>query len=175
MLRKYKTFVSDFLETLKEMGKLLPLPFETPYQHMKRMRTMQPKKYYDSLYYLEKQGIIKTFSRKNVKYVQLTKKGEIETLLIKARINRQKKWDKHWRMIIFDIPETHRHLRDKLRQLLRRNSFHKLQASVFINPYPLNREAIVYLKESGLIEYIRILKISEIDDDRELKRKFKLV
>ena len=36
-----------------------------------------------------------------------------------------------------------RHL---FRKLLRKNGFYKLQASVFISPYSLNREALEYLR-----------------------------
>jgi phenylacetic acid degradation operon negative regulatory protein len=84
------------------------------------------------------------------------------------------KWDKNWRLIIFDIPETSREKRDELRWLLKKNHFIKLQSSVFISPYSLNREAIAYLKQTGLINYIRILKVSEIDDDKYLIKKFGL-
>ncbi len=45
---------------------------------------------------------------------------------------------------------------------------------MFINPYSLNREAVSYLKESGLMDYIRILKVEEMDNDLDLQKKFKL-
>jgi CRISPR-associated endonuclease Cas2 len=75
---------------------------------------------------------------------------------------------------MFDIPEDHRDKRDKLRRLLKRNNFIKLQASVFISPYALNKQAVEYLKETGLDEYIRILRVDAIDKDEDLKKKFKL-
>ena len=75
---------------------------------------------------------------------------------------------------MFDIPEESRELRNRFRLLLKQYGFKMLQASVFISPYPLNREAIAYLKETGLIDYIRILKVEEIDDDRDLKKYFQL-
>ncbi|MEK7161155.1 MAG: CRISPR-associated endonuclease Cas2, partial [Patescibacteria group bacterium] len=83
-------------------------------------------------------------------------------------------WDGQWRMVIFDIPEDFREKRDLLRSLLKRNQFIKLQASVFISPYALNREAIEYLNISGLKRYIRIIKIDEIDSDEDLKKRFNL-
>jgi hypothetical protein len=49
-----------------------------------------------------------------------------------------------------------------------------LQDSVYANPYPLNREAVKYLEETGLSEYIRIIKVEEMDNDRDLKKKFGL-
>ncbi len=75
---------------------------------------------------------------------------------------------------MFDIPESSKSKRSLLRRLLKKNNFCKLQASVYINPYPLNREAVEYLKETGLIEYIRILKVEELDNDIELLKKYGL-
>ena len=84
------------------------------------------------------------------------------------------KWDGKWRMVIFDIPEEASNERDQLRRLLLLNNFCKLQASVYISPHPINREAIDYLKETGLIKYIRFARIDELDDDKDLKKKFDL-
>jgi DNA-binding transcriptional regulator PaaX len=75
-------------------------------------------------------------------------------------------------MVIFDIPQDASKERDQLRRLLLINDFCKLQASVYISPYPINREAIDYLKETGLIKYIRFARIDELDEDKDLKKKF---
>ena len=85
-----------------------------------------------------------------------------------------KRWDGKWRLVIFDIPESSREKRDHLRYLLKQNKFCKLQASVFISPYPLNREALEYLQFSKLFDYIRILRVDEMDNDSDLRKKFKL-
>jgi hypothetical protein len=61
-----------------------------------------------------------------------------------------------------------------LRALLLKNNYYKLQDSVYINPYPLNREAIKYLKDTGLIEFIRIIRVDELDEDHDLKKRFGL-
>ena len=44
-----------------------------------------------------------------------------------------------------------------------------MQASVFVSPDALNREAVKFLKQTGLIRYIRIIKAEEMDDDGDLK------
>ena len=75
-------------------------------------------------------------------------------------------------MLIFDIAEDFHHLRDHFRWLLKSNSFRKWQASVFVSPYSLNREAIEYLEETKLINYIRILKVEEMDNDKDLRKVF---
>ena len=129
---------------------------------------------YDTIYSFKKQGLVKEISKNGKKFIQLTSKGELELLLRKAYLEKPKNWDGLWRILIFDIPEDCRDKRSLLRSLLKRNSFIKLQASVFISPYPLNREAVTYLNQSSLINYIRLIKASEIDDDTDLRKKFKL-
>jgi phenylacetic acid degradation operon negative regulatory protein len=174
MPKKINTFVNNFLFFLEEASKLLPLPFETPYEWTKRQRGFNNKGYASMLSNLGKQGTIKVFSKNGEKFLQLTNKGQLEVLLAKAALVDQDKWDGKWRLFMFDIPEDHRDKRDKLRRLLKRNNFIKLQASVFISPYALNKQAVEYLKETGLDEYIRILRVDAIDKDEDLKKKFKL-
>ena len=135
---------------------------------------MSRKHVYDSIYSLKRRGLVKAVSKNEKKFISLTSKGQLELLLSKAALKKPSKWDGRWRIMIFDIPEDSRDKRNKLRSLLKRNGFIKLQASVFISPYPLNREAIKYLRESGLISYIRIIRADEIDDDRDLRKKFSL-
>jgi phenylacetic acid degradation operon negative regulatory protein len=89
-------------------------------------------------------------------------------------VDKQEKWDGKWRMVIFDIPEESRDKRDLLRLLLKRQGFIKLQASVFVNPYSLNSEALNYLKKSGLMKFIRIARVEKFDDDNEIRKKFGL-
>lgn len=106
--------------------------------------------------------------------MQITKKGELKILMAKAGVIRPTKWDGKWRLIVFDIPEESSILRDRFRKLLKSYGFKMMQASVFISSYPLNRQAIDYSKATGLIDYIRIIKAEEIDDDKNLRKHFHL-
>lgn len=178
MAGKKETFVDDFLGTLWDMAKdiahTLPLPLEFPYAHVQRIRRYDRRQFYNTVYNLKKRGLIRVKQEGLNKFVELTKKGELQILLAKAVIAKPHNWDGKWRLIAFDIPEAAKEKRNQLRRLLKQNQFLKLQASVYINPYPLNREAILYLKSSGLIDYLRIIKVEEMDSDEDLKKKFHL-
>src|SRR3989338_8054702 len=50
-------------------------------------------------------------------------------------IRQPKKWDKRWRIIIFDIPENKKLMRDQARNILREAGFQRLQDSVWVYPY----------------------------------------
>ncbi len=123
---------------------------------------------------LQARKLLAITEKNNQKFIRLTDRGQLEALLLKAKLDNQKPWDGRWRLFIFDIPEASKDKRDSLRSLLKKNNFCKLQASVYVSPYPLNREAISYLNQSGLRDYLRILKIEEMDNDEELLKKFGL-
>ncbi len=50
------------------------------------------------------------------------------------------KWDKKWRLVLFDIPEKNRLTRDKLRKSLKRFGFKNLQRSAWISPLPTDKK-----------------------------------
>ncbi len=130
---------------------------------------------YETVRRLKKKGLVKVVSQNGREFLALTKAGQLEKLFIKAGIQSgQEEWDGKWRLMIFDIPENVREKRDKLRWLLKRHGFKKLQASVFICPYSLNRQAIEFLDQTGLSSYIRILRVEEIDNDEILRKQFHL-
>ncbi len=124
--------------------------------------------------HLEERGLVKVVRKIDQKFIQITKEGQLEILLRKAKIKNVQKWDGKWRLIVFDIPEDSKDQRRTFRLLLKQQGFYKLQASVYINPYPLNREAIAYLNQTGLIDFIRILRVDEMDNDKVLRKYFKL-
>jgi len=133
------------------------------------------EKYRQTAYYLKRKGLVSLeTNRSGERFLKLTGKGQLELLLLKAGPNSTKTWDGKWRIIFFDIPETVKNQRQKLRKQLLSYGFLKMQASAYVSPYSLNREAIDYLKKTGLIEYIRIGKLEELDDDRDLRKHFHL-
>src|SRR6185369_10870057 len=56
-------------------------------------------------------------------------------------ITKPKKWDKKWRLIMFDIPENNKTQRDAFSSKLRLMGFKTLKNGVFVYPFPC-REAI---------------------------------
>ena len=68
----------------------------------------------------------------------LTQKGERELRMLKLSEYSQtivRKWDKKWRVLIFDIPERRKGLRQKIRLTLQAIGFIRLQDSVWVYPY----------------------------------------
>lgn len=165
-----------------DLGENMPL-FETPYEHIKRLHreaTGAPApamwRYNRAIRYLAYRKQLKIAKEGDRVFIKLTKKGRLNALLqriAQSEINKRK-WDGKWRIIVWDIPESSNHHRDHLRRFVKNLGFFKLQQSVFIRPYPIDGSAVTYLKESGLIKFIRILQVDQVDDDQFLRKHFGL-
>lgn len=174
MARKDYTHTSALLIALLSTGNALSYVLGSPYS-LQKVWTGNPSSFRSILYQLEKRGVIHMEDKNNKRFIKLTKKGQLEALLQKAKLNSLPKgWDGKWRLIMFDIPEASHSARDKFRGLLRSNKFKLLQGSLYVSPYSLNQEAIEFLKSSGLMQFIRIAKVEKFDDDKDLRKHFKL-
>ena len=126
---------------------------------------------------LKRGGYLEEKRIKNKRKLYLTSKGRIEIIknILREKKNKKLKWDGKWRAIIFDIPELSRRDRDFLRRELRWIGFKELQKSVWIFPYPIERELKTLLK-LWKIEFkgdIRFLTIEKMDDE-DLREYFNL-
>ncbi|MBP9751474.1 MAG: hypothetical protein KBD19_01260 [Candidatus Moranbacteria bacterium] len=88
------------------------------------------------------------------------------------RFRKPKRWDKRWRVVMFDIPEKSRTFRDILREHLREMRFYRLQQSVFVSPYPFEKPLQELVDLYGADPYVRIMTVGWIDNEKFLKRHF---
>lgn len=108
----------------------------------------------------------------------LTKEGRQRALTFKIdemSIKSPKQWDRKWRVVMFDIPESRKKVRDAIRYHLKQLSFRELQKSVFVQPYPCDDE-IDFLTEFYQVRpHVRKLVVDKIDNELHLKKKFRLL
>ena len=127
-------------------------------------------------YKFKKRGWLQEEYKESKRIIKLTKEGQLEALFQKARLDEVHiGWDGKWRMVVFDIPENARSVRNHLRRLLKSFGFRPLQASVYVYPFPLNNSAMEYLKHSKLMRYIRFARVDALDDDSDLRKQFQHV
>lgn len=88
------------------------------------------------------------------------------------QIKRPKKWDRLWRIVMFDIPEKKRLFRDILRDHLKNIGFKELQHSVFIFPFPCESEMLALTELYSATRYVRIITAQKIDNQRNLEDHF---
>jgi DNA-binding transcriptional regulator PaaX len=109
---------------------------------------------------------------------RLIKKGMIERVkvgdeiviqLIKSRnliIKKQTlNWDGKWRVIIFDIPEQKRVVRNLFRRNLKRWGFKNLQRSVWITKQDCFEDLARIIRELDIEQYVSILQTDKIFPD----------
>lgn len=107
----------------------------------------------------------------------LAKEGKNKVLrynLDKLTIKKPTKWDKLWRLVIFDIPEDFKSARDAFASKLTEIDFYPLQKSVFIYPYDCKDEIDFLIEVFDLRPFVRFMVVKEIDIALHLKTKFKL-
>src|SRR3990167_1742090 len=82
-------------------------------------------------------------TRNGIEFARLTAKGKERFLQHQFNIlalPRAKRWDGKWRIVLFDIPEPKKKIRDSLRRKLKALGFLEFQKSVFIYPFPCRDE-----------------------------------
>ena len=95
---------------------------------------------------------------------------DIENMGIKTPAH----WDGKWRIVMFDVPETQKKIRDTLRMHFKNMEFYEFQKSVFVHPYPCAKEIEYIMEFYQARKYIRFIIATEIDNALELKRHFHL-
>lgn len=114
----------------------------------------------NKIHYLKQQGLINVFVENKKRYIELTPKGILrlqKDQFEDLRIGRPKKWDGKFRMVIFDIPEKDRALRDGIRKKLNNVGFAQLQKSVFVYPFECKEEIDLicnFYPVEGFLKYL---------------------
>ena len=118
-------------------------------------------------------------SEKDGKFqVELTEKGKRvikENQLNDMKPEKPVVWDKKWRVVIFDIPDKKRRARDALREKLQEMKFYPLQKSVWVHPYPCEKEIQFLCEFFEITPYVNIIAADNIYDDIKLRKYFNLL
>ena len=130
---------------------------------------------------LKNRKLVEIIQEKNGKTkVILTNTGEKrvkEFCFEELRIQKARKWDKKWRVLVYDIPtkpKVYNNAREALRAKIKEIGFVQLQKSVWVCPYGCEDE-ILFLSESYRVtKFIEIFTVDKMLHSERLKRKFKL-
>ena len=145
--------------TMKEV--CCPALYDLKKQYKKQK---EKQKFSQLIYRLKKNGYIKIKNLEQNEGIILTKKGAEKVLKAKLKTkDKQKRQDGKWQMIIFDIPEEKRHLRNLLREKLRLLEYKMLQQSIWICPYNVQKETELVLRKYSIDSYIKLFLIEEIE------------
>ena len=95
--------------------------------------------------------------------------------LSRYKIKQPHKWDKKWRVIIFDIPEKKKSVRERIREVISSTGFRRLQDSVWIYPYDCEDVIGLMKIDFGIGKNLLYMIVDQIEDDRWLRMDFGLI
>ena len=111
--------------------------------------------------------------------VELTEEGQRKVKnyqFEELKIAKPARWDRKWRIVIFDIPEKRKKAaREAFRDKLKKLDFFQLQESVWVDPYPCENEIQLAAEIFGVTPFINIIIADKILDDLGAKAHFGLL
>lgn len=105
---------------------------------------------------LKKKGFIeadKTDTGQTI--LKLTDEGKTMVLLTS---DNEEDWDGKWRVVIFDIPEQKRLIRDLFRRNLKKWGFKYLQKSVWISKKNITDKLFGYIRDLGIEKWVWVFE-----------------
>ena len=126
---------------------------------------------------LRKKRLVKISYEKDKEIIQITRGGRSRVLTYNIddiKLKKPQKWDGHWRVVTFDIPNTKKKARDAINMKLKDLGFLPIQKSIFVSPYEAINE-IDFIGEHFMVrKNIKYIIAKKIEGDSELKRRFGL-
>ena len=127
---------------------------------------------------LKRRGLIKISNRNGQIYISLTTEGKKKAgkyQINDLRIKKPAKWDKKWRILIFDIENKQKIKREALRGKIKELGLFQLQKSVWIYPHDFSKEIKLLRDFFGLTKNeMQTIIAEKIEDDKRAKMFFKL-
>ena len=125
---------------------------------------------------LAAKGLVVFVEEGGKRYAHITEKGEraIQMETEKVKIAKKRKWDRRWRVVIFDIPEKRKSVRASLRRFMDEYGFVRLQDSVWI--YPHDCEDLIALVKANFRVGADVLYmiVERLERDQYLREHFSL-
>lgn len=107
----------------------------------------------------------------------VTEKGKRQLLkynIQKMKLEKPKHWDGKWRVVIFDVKEGKKVLRNALRTKMQQLEFYQLQKSVYVSPYPCEKE-ISFIRQYYLVgDEVTYFLATNLEQEDLLTAKFSL-
>jgi len=126
-------------------------------------RPLKKASFAQALRRLREKGLVELIDEKEI-LVKLTDEGRARALW--ERVNKSPIiWDGKWRIVAFDIPETHYLTRDLFRRRLKDFQFKQLQKSVWISKLNCTDLFRKYISELGISKWVSVLEADNVDFD----------
>ena len=129
---------------------------------------------------LARKGHITFVERGGKKQLRITEAGRRElqraelAALLAHGPRKPRRWDKRWRLIVFDIPERRRAIRNKLRRVVRTLGFLRMQDSVWVYPYDCEELVVLLKADLRVGKDVLYAIVEKIENDGWIREHFNL-
>lgn len=127
---------------------------------------------------LAEKALLRFVLRGGVRCAKLTEKGRaalaLDKMKIAQQLKRARRWDKRYRLVMFDIPQYRRATRDRLRRVMRECGFLRLQDSVWIYPYDCEELVTLIKADIRIGKDVLYAVVESVENDAWIKRRFGL-
>jgi DNA-binding transcriptional regulator PaaX len=127
---------------------------------------------------LKIKGDIEFEERDGKKYVRLTERGEESLAFLQQKLSltdtKSRKWDHRYRLVMFDIPEKRKKIRERLRSQMQEVGFLRVQDSAWIYPYDCEEFMALLKADLRIGKDVLYAVVEEIENDTRIREHFNL-
>lgn len=124
-------------------------------------RPLKKNSFSKALRRLREKGLVEIVNETEV-IIKLTDEGKTRALWEKVR-QLEGIRDGKWRLVAFDIPETHSLTRNLFRRRLKEFGFKQLQKSVWISKVDCTDLIRSYVKDLGIKKWVSVIEAENVD------------
>ena len=123
---------------------------------------------------LVERGLLKFEKTEKGVFAKLTPEGErqLHRFYDGEQLQKPSKWDGKWRIVIYDIKEERKKLREKLKRTIESFGFLKLQDSVWVYPYDCEDLITLMKADFKIGKDVLYIIADKIENDKFLKKEF---
>ena len=125
---------------------------------------------------LATKGLVMFVEKDGKRYARITEEGKhmLDLETARMQVGKKKRWDRRWRLVIFDIPERRRSVRIRLRKFMASCGFERLQDSVWAYPYDCEDLIALVKAEFRIGADALYLIVEQMEHDKHLREHFHL-
>jgi DNA-binding transcriptional regulator PaaX len=127
---------------------------------------------------LQKKKLVRITNKNGKDIVEITELGKRKVLEYKLgtmQLARKEKWDGKWRIVMFDIPEQKKRVRNAISYKIKDIGMHPIQKSVFVFPYSCKDEIDFVGEMFGVRKNIIYIEAMYIEGADNIKRHFSVL
>lgn len=110
---------------------------------------------------LRQKGYIEKEKDEQIIIYKLTEVGKYQARI--RQVLKEDVWDNKWRVVVFDVPENKRRVRNALRSRLKLWEFKQLQKSVWVGKKNVTVILKKFIKEIGIADWVLVFETNSID------------